>query len=74
MAEEKDNHPQYAAINVKLAEIAAASSTLPSWYQDWSRLRPQSPDTNGSPSIGPSATLVLCPRMLASSWLPGCWT
>ncbi len=45
MAEERDTHPLYAAINVKLAEIAAASSTPPSWYEAWSRLRPQSTDT-----------------------------
>jgi hypothetical protein len=34
----------YAAIDAKLADIVAASPTLPAWYQDWKRLGPQSAD------------------------------
>jgi len=45
MSEDKDNHPLHAAINVKLAEIAVASPTPPSWYEDWLRLSAESTDT-----------------------------
>jgi hypothetical protein len=45
MAEEMDDHSLHAAINVKLAEIADASPTPPVWYEAWSRLNPQSTDT-----------------------------
>jgi hypothetical protein len=45
MSEAKDNHPLHAAINAKLAEIAAASPTPPPWYEAWTRLGPKSTDT-----------------------------
>lgn len=32
MLEERFNHPLHAAIDDKLAEIAASSPTTPSWY------------------------------------------
>jgi hypothetical protein len=38
----RDNHPLFAAINAKLAAIAAASSTPPAWHEAWSRLGPES--------------------------------
>jgi len=42
VAEQKDNHPLYAAINAKLKEVATASSLLPPWYAAWAGLGPQS--------------------------------
>jgi hypothetical protein len=44
MSEAKDNHPLHAAINAKLAEIAAASPTPTASYEAWSRLSPRSTD------------------------------
>ena len=41
----ENDHPLHAAINAKLAEIAAASPIPPPWYEAWSRLGPQSTDT-----------------------------
>ena len=35
-----DDHPLHAGINAKLAEVAAASPTLPPWYEAWARLGP----------------------------------
>ena len=37
-----DDGPFNAAINDKLASIAAASSSTPSWYEAWQRLSPES--------------------------------
>ena len=37
-----DDHPLHAGINAKLAEVAAASPTLPPWYEAWARLGPES--------------------------------
>jgi hypothetical protein len=37
----ENDHPLHAAINAKLAEIATASSTPPSWYEAWSHLGPE---------------------------------
>jgi hypothetical protein len=45
MPEDNDSHPLHATIDAKLAEIAAASQAPPSWYEGWSRLSPQSTDT-----------------------------
>jgi hypothetical protein len=42
MSEQKDDHPFYAAVNAKLANIAAACSPRPVWYESWARLGPQS--------------------------------
>jgi hypothetical protein len=42
MSEAKDDHPLHAGINAKLAEVAAALPTLPSWYEAWTRLGPGS--------------------------------
>jgi hypothetical protein len=42
MPDQKDDHPLYAAINAKLAEVAAASPTPPAWYKAWASLGPQS--------------------------------
>ncbi len=36
--EPEDDVPLHAAINAKLAEIAAESPSPPSWYEDWSHL------------------------------------
>jgi hypothetical protein len=41
----ENDHPLHAAINAKLAEIAAASPAPPPWYEAWARLRPESSDT-----------------------------
>ena len=35
-----DDHPLHAGINAKLAEVAAASPTLPPWYEAWAGLGP----------------------------------
>jgi len=37
-----ENDPWHAAINAKLAEIAAASSPTPAWHEAWSLLGPES--------------------------------
>jgi hypothetical protein len=42
MPEQKDDHPLYAAVNAMLANVAAASSPLPAWYEAWAGLGPQS--------------------------------
>jgi hypothetical protein len=39
-----DDHLLHAAINAKLAAIAGASPTPPSWHQAWSHLEPRSSD------------------------------
>jgi hypothetical protein len=39
-----NDHPLYTAINAKIAEIAAASPTRPSWYEAWTCLGPDSSD------------------------------
>ena len=44
-AEPENDHPLHAAINAKLAEIAAASPTPPPWYEAWTHLGPMSTDT-----------------------------
>jgi hypothetical protein len=36
------DHPLHAGINARLAEVAAALPTLPSWYEAWRRLGPKS--------------------------------
>ena len=38
----RDNDPLHVAINAKLAQVAASSSTPPSWCAAWTRLGPQS--------------------------------
>ena len=43
--EPKNDHPLHAAINAKLAEIAAVSPTPPRWYEAWTRLGSKSTDT-----------------------------
>src|SRR5215207_6398409 len=40
----RDNDPLHAAINAKLAQVAAASLTPPPWYETWARLGPDSPE------------------------------
>lgn len=40
----QDDHPLHAGINVRLAEIAAASPTPPSWSEAWGRLKAQATD------------------------------
>ena len=42
MTERSDNDPLHAAINAKLAEIAASASTPPPWCAAWARLGPAS--------------------------------
>src|SRR2546423_799870 len=42
MPEQKDDHPLYAAVNATLANVAAACSPPPSWYEAWAGLVPQS--------------------------------
>src|SRR4051812_15614308 len=37
----RDNHPLYASINAKLAEVAAAAAGPPAWNEAWSRLGPE---------------------------------
>lgn len=44
MAAEKGSHPLHAAIDARLAEVAAASPTPPSWHEAWSGLSPRSTD------------------------------
>lgn len=41
----ENDHPLHAAINAKLAEIAAASPLPTPWYEAWSHLGPISTDT-----------------------------
>jgi hypothetical protein len=38
----RDDDPLHAAIDAKLAQVAAASSTPPPWYEAWAGLGPQS--------------------------------
>jgi hypothetical protein len=38
----RDNDPLHVAINAKLAEVVAALSTPPTWYDDWMRLGSES--------------------------------
>ena len=45
MSEERYSHPLHAAIDDKLAEIAAKSPTPPAWYEAWSRSTPRTTDT-----------------------------
>jgi hypothetical protein len=40
----KDSLPPYSTINAKLAEIVAAASTPPPWYEAWRSLGPESTD------------------------------
>src|SRR5258708_7351161 len=42
MAEQQDDHPLYAAVNATLANVAAACSPPPAWYEAWAGLGPQS--------------------------------
>jgi len=37
-----DDDDLLAAVNAKLAAIAEASATPPTWYDDWMRLKPES--------------------------------
>jgi len=42
MSKQNYNHPFYSAVNAKLAEIAVATPTPPSWHEAWANLKPQS--------------------------------
>lgn len=44
MTQPQDNHPLHLDIHQKLASIAAASATPPSWQEAWLRLGPNSTD------------------------------
>ena len=44
MNHSRDDHPLHAAINARLAEIAAALPTPPFWYEAWTRLGSQATD------------------------------
>jgi hypothetical protein len=42
MSNQKYDHPFYRAVNAKLAEIAEATPTPPSWHEAWAGFTPQS--------------------------------
>jgi len=67
----RDNHPLYAAINAKLAEITAASSEVPAWHEAWSRLAPESTKEQRLEVSGPFALPVPCLPRPGSSWWRG---
>src|SRR5260370_26609732 len=66
MSEAKDNHPLYAAINVKLAEIAVASPTCDSPEPSARTVRPDTglEDAFPHPPVGFQPAAVLDGRFL----------
>ena len=61
MPEHKDNHPLYAAVNAKLAEIAAAAPIPPPWYEAWAGLKSRA---------SPEERLAVYRTILAAGSLP----
>src|SRR4051812_40773050 len=42
MTDSQDNDPLHAAIDARLAQIAATAATPPPWHEAWTRLGPES--------------------------------
>src|SRR5208283_3793701 len=67
----RENDPLHAAINAKLAEIAAASSPPPAWYEAWSRLGPESPEEQRLTVAAPPSTESRSPSRRTGACMTG---